>query len=114
MSLRESPNTCLLLRATRRELMLATTTSLSAAPCDNFVALHDNTGTDIDALELVVPCDNLGSTYSGRVLFFPFLPREVVALCNNLVPPCDNEVEHGRSPIPDSGEGTAPKPHARP
>jgi hypothetical protein len=83
------------------------------APCDNFVASHDNKGTDTDALELVAPCDNLGSTYSGRVRVLPFLPRGVVALCNNLVTPCDNEVEHGRGPTPNGGEGTAPEPHAR-
>jgi hypothetical protein len=55
------------------------------APCDNFFALHDNTGTDTDALKLLALCDNLGSTYSGRILFLPFLPKGVVALCNNLV-----------------------------
>ena len=83
------------------------------APSDNFVASHDNTETDSDALELVAPRDNLGSTYSGRVLFLPFLPRGVAALCNNLVTPCDYEVKQGRGPTPDGGEGAAPKPHAR-
>ncbi len=43
----------------------------------------------------------LGSTYSGRVLFLHVLRRGVVALCNNLVTPCDNEVEHRRGPTPD-------------
>ncbi len=84
-----------------------------AAPCDNFFASHHNTGTDTDALELFAPCDNLGSTYYGWVLFLPFLPRGVVVLCNNLVTPCDNEVKHGRGPTPDGGKGTAPEPHAR-
>ena len=89
------------------------TEHLFVAPCDNYVASHGNTGTDTDALELVASCDNLGSTYSGKVLFLPFFPRGVVALCNNLVTPCDNEVEHERGPPPDGGERTAPKPHAR-
>ncbi len=42
-------------------------------PCGNFVASHDNTGIDTDALKLVAKCNNLGSTYSRRVLFLPFL-----------------------------------------
>ena len=83
------------------------------APCDNFVASHDNPGTVTDALRLVAPRDNLGSTYSGRVLFLPFLPKGIVALSNNLFTLCDNEVEQGRGPTPDGGKGTAPKPHAR-
>ena len=85
----------------------------SLAPCDNSVASYDNTGTDTDALELVAPRDNLGSTYSGRVLFLPFLQRVVAALCNDLVTPYKNEVEQGRGPTPDGGKGTAPKLHAR-
>ncbi len=47
--------------------------------CDNFVGLHtlhDNTGTDSDALiQIIAPRDNLGSTYSGRVLLLPFCQR---------------------------------------
>ncbi len=82
------------------------------ALCDDLVASHDNTGTDSDALEHVAPCDNLYSTYSGRVLFLPSLPGGVVALCNNLLTPCDNEVEHERGPTPDGGEVTAPEPHS--
>ena len=83
------------------------------APCDNVVTSHKNTGTDTFALEFVAPRDNLGLTYSGRVLFLPFLPSGVAALCNNLVTPCDNELEQGRGPTLDGGEGAAPKPHAR-
>ena len=41
-------------------------------PCDILVASYDNTGADTAVFELVAPCDNLGSTYSGRVLFLPF------------------------------------------
>ena len=75
---------------------------------DNLVASCDNTGADI-----VVLASGSVSTYSGRVLLLPVLPRGSVALCNNLVTPCDNEVEQGRSPTPDGGEETAPEPHAR-
>ncbi len=42
------------------------------ATCDNTVASRDTTGTVSDALGLVTLLDNLGSTYSGRVLFLPF------------------------------------------
>ncbi len=59
---------------------------------DNFVASHDNTGTNSDALELVLLCDNLGRLTPGGFFFWPFLLRRVVALCNNLVTPCGNEV----------------------
>ncbi len=45
------------------------------APCDNLVALHDNTGTDTDALDLAAPCDNIGLTYSGRFLFVAFFAK---------------------------------------
>ena len=69
-------------------------------------------GADTAVFELVAPCDNLGSTYFGQVLFLPVLPRGVAALCNNRVIR-DNEVEQGRGPTPDGGEETAPKPHAR-
>ena len=101
------------------------------APCDNLVASYDNTGAHTAVFEFVAPCDNLvascdntgadiavsasgsSSTYSGRVPFLPVVPRGSVVLCNNLVTPCDNEVEQGRSPTPDGGEETAPEPHAR-
>ena len=82
------------------------------APCENRVASHDNTGADTAVFKLVAPRDNLSSTYSGRVPFLPVLSSGVIALCNNLVIPCDNEVEHGRGPTPDGKEGAAPKPHA--
>jgi hypothetical protein len=107
LSPRESSKTSFLLRATTLELILATTTSLSA-PCDNFLASHDNTGNDTDALELVTPCDNLGSTYSVRVLFLPFLPRGAVALCNNLVTPCDMRSNTDNVPFPMTGRGQRP------
>ncbi len=90
--------------------MLATNTNLSLRATR---LSHDITGTVNDALGLVAPRDNLGSTYSERVLFLAFLPMGVAALCNNLVTPCDNEVEQGRGPTPDDGERAAPKPHAR-
>ncbi len=77
------------------------------APCDNFVASHDNTGTVILMLLSLSlrETTSVRPTYSGRVLFLPFLPMGVVALCNNLVTPCDNEVEHGRGLIPMAGRG---------
>ncbi len=81
--------------------------------CNNLVALYDNTGADTAVFELVAPRNNLSSTYSGRVPVLPVLPRGVVALCNNLVTPCDNVVEHVRGPTPDGGKGAAPERDAR-
>ncbi len=61
------------------------------APCDSLVASYDNnTGADN-----AVSASGSSSAYSGRVPFFPVLSEGSVALCNNLVTPCDNEVEHG-------------------
>jgi hypothetical protein len=113
MSPRESPNTCFSLRATTRELMLATTTSLSLRATTLLLR------TTTRELILMLSSVSLRATTPVRPtpggFFFCLFCQAMVfaALCNNLVTPCDNEVEHGQGPSPDVGEGTAPKPHAR-
>ena len=79
------------------------------APCDNIVASHDNTGTDTDALEFVAPRDNLGSTYSGRVFFWPFLQRGVLLPCSTtLLLPVSMRSNKDEVPLPMARKGQRP------
>jgi hypothetical protein len=78
------------------------------APRDNIVASYDDTGTVTDTLELVAPRDNLGSTYSRRVLFWPFFQGGLLPCATTLSLRVTMRSNKDEVPLPWTGRWQRP------